>query len=66
MKRNKLNNKVAVIMGSRSDYTVMKNCENILKTLKIKYQVSIVSAHRTPKRMYEFAENASKKVLQSS
>ena len=58
MKRNKLNNKVAVIMGSRSDYTVMKNCENILKTLKIKYQVSIVSAHRTPKRMYEFAETA--------
>ena len=51
-------------MGSRSDYTVMKNCEKILKTLKIKYQVSIVSAHRTPRRMFEFAENASKKALQ--
>ena len=48
-------------MGSRSDYTVMKNCEKILKTLKIKYQVSIVSSHRTPRRMFEFAENASKK-----
>ena len=47
-------------MGSGSDYTVMKNCEKILKTLKIKYQVSIVSAHRTPRRMFEFAENAEK------
>ena len=60
MKRNKLNNKVAVIMGSKSDYSVMRDCEKILKTLKIKFQVSIVSAHRTPKRMFDFAENASK------
>ena len=60
MKRNKLNNKVAIIMGSKSDYAVMKDCEKILKTLKIKFQVSIVSAHRTPKRMFEFAETASK------
>ena len=48
-------------MGSKSDYAVMKDCEKILKTLKIKFQVSIVSAHRTPKRMFEFAENAEKK-----
>ena len=47
-------------MGSKSDYAVMKDCEKILKTLKIKFQVSIVSAHRTPKRMFEFAETASK------
>ena len=60
MKRNKLNNKVAIIMGSKSDYSVMKECEKILKTLKIKFQLSIVSAHRTPKRMFEFAETASK------
>ena len=45
-------------MGSKSDYAVMKDCEKILKTLKIKFQVSIVSAHRTPKRMFEFAEKA--------
>ena len=38
----------------------MKECAKILKTLKIKYQISIVSAHRTPKRMFEFAESASK------
>ena len=60
MKRNKLNNKVAIIMGSQSDHSIMKECAKILKTLKIKYQISIVSAHRTPKRMFEFAESASK------
>ena len=47
-------------MGSQSDYTVMKDCEKILKLLKIKYQILIVSAHRTPKRMFEFAETAEK------
>ena len=60
MKLKKKNNKVAIIMGSQSDYSVMKDCEKILRILKIKYQVSIVSAHRTPKRMFEFAESASK------
>jgi len=47
-------------MGSQSDYPVMKDCEKILKILKVKYQVLIVSAHRTPKRMFEFAESAEK------
>ena len=47
-------------MGSQSDYSVMKDCEKILRILKIKHQVSIVSAHRTPKRMFEFAESAAK------
>ena len=59
MKRNKLNNKVAIIMGSQSDHSIMKECEKILKILKIKYQILIVSAHRTPKRMFKFAESAS-------
>ena len=48
-------------MGSQSDYSIMKNSEKILKILKIKHQVQIVSAHRTPKRMFEFAETAEKK-----
>ncbi len=47
-------------MGSQSDYSVMKDCEKILKTLKIKHKVLIVSAHRTPKRMFKFAETAEK------
>ena len=48
-------------MGSQSDYSIMKDSEKILKILRIKYQVLIVSAHRTPKRMFEFAETAEKK-----
>ncbi|MDA8584552.1 5-(carboxyamino)imidazole ribonucleotide mutase [Candidatus Pelagibacter bacterium] len=60
MKSNKQNNKVAIIMGSQSDYSVMKECEKILKILKVKFQVLIVSAHRTPQRMFKFAESAEK------
>ena len=48
-------------MGSQSDYSVMKDCEKILKLLNVKYQTIIVSAHRTPKRMFQFAETAEKK-----
>ena len=47
-------------MGSQSDHSIMKECAKILETLKIKHQVLIVSAHRTPKRMFEFADNAQK------
>ena len=47
-------------MGSQSDYSVMKECEKILKILKVKFQVLIVSAHRTPQRMFQFAESAEK------
>ena len=52
--------KVAIIMGSQSDYVVMKSCELLLKKLKIKYETKIISAHRTPHRMFEFAKNAVK------
>ena len=47
-------------MGSQSDYSVIKDCEKILKLLKVKYQTLIVSAHRTPNRMFKFAETAEK------
>ena len=47
-------------MGSQSDYFAMKECEKILKILKVKFQVLIVSAHRTPQRMFQFAESAEK------
>ena len=47
-------------MGSQSDYKTMIFCENILKKLNIPYETKIISAHRTPKRMYEFAINAEK------
>ena len=47
-------------MGSQSDYRVMKNCEHILNKLKIKFETKIVSAHRTPNRMFSFAKSAVK------
>ena len=47
-------------MGSQSDYKTMILSAKILKKLKIKYEAKIISAHRTPKRMYEFATSAQK------
>tara|TARA_B100001778_G_scaffold329290_1_gene330017 strand:- start:972 stop:1466 length:495 start_codon:yes stop_codon:yes gene_type:complete len=58
MVKKKTDYKVAIVMGSRSDYPIMKFCEKTLKTLKIKYETKIVSAHRTPDRLYKFAKNA--------
>ena len=58
IKKNKF--KVTVVMGSQSDYSTMKYCEKILKILKINNEIKIVSAHRTPDRMYKFAKNAEK------
>ena len=55
------NKKVAIVMGSQSDYVVMKKCEEIFKILKIKFETRIVSAHRTPDRMFSFAKTAVKK-----
>ena len=52
--------KVGIIMGSQSDYLTMKLCQKVLKRLKIKHETKIVSAHRTPDRMYEFAKSAEK------
>jgi 5-(carboxyamino)imidazole ribonucleotide mutase len=52
--------KVAIIMGSQSDWPVMKNAVTVLEALGIEYKAMVVSAHRTPERLYEFAENAEK------
>ena len=60
MIKKKISNKVAIVMGSKSDYPVMKYCEKTLKSLQIKYETKIISAHRTPDRLYEFAKNAEK------
>ena len=50
--------KVSIVMGSKSDYPTMKLCEDILKKLKVKFETNIVSAHRTPDRMFKFAKSA--------
>ena len=56
----KKHQKIAIVMGSQSDYSTMKDCVKILRSLKISFDVKIVSAHRTPKRLYEFAEKSEK------
>ena len=45
-------------MGSKSDYSTMKLCEKTLKLLKVNYETYIVSAHRTPERMFNYAKSA--------
>ena len=50
--------KVSIVMGSQSDYKTMKLTEKTLKNLSVPYETKIVSAHRTPKRMFEYALNA--------
>ena len=59
MPKNK-SNKVSIVMGSQSDFKTMKLCQKVLKLLKIKFETKIISAHRTPKRMYEYAKKAEK------
>ena len=56
----KNSHKVSIVMGSQSDFKVMKICQKILKKLKIKCETKIISSHRTPYRMYEYAKNAEK------
>ncbi len=60
MLSKKKDHKVAIIMGSQSDYSTMQYCKKVLKILKIKHEIKIISAHRTPNRMYKFAKKAEK------
>ena len=59
MKKN-INLKVSIVMGSQSDYKTMKLTAKILKNMGIKFEVKIISAHRTPRRMYKYASSAIK------
>ena len=52
--------KISIVMGSKSDYKIMKLCEKTLKNLGVKFETKIISAHRTPKRMFEYASAADK------
>lgn len=58
---NKL--EVGIIMGSKSDLPVMQDAADILKELGVGFEMSIVSAHRTPDLMYDYAQNAHKRGL---
>ena len=57
MKKNK-NLKVSIVMGSQSDYKTMQLAEKTLKKIGVSFETKIVSAHRTPKRMYDYALKA--------
>ena len=52
--------KVSIVMGSQSDFKTMIFCQKILKKLDIKFETKIISAHRTPDRMYKYAKDAAK------
>jgi 5-(carboxyamino)imidazole ribonucleotide mutase len=49
---------IAIIMGSQSDWAIMKHAADILDALAISYEAKIISAHRTPERLYAFAKGA--------
>jgi 5-(carboxyamino)imidazole ribonucleotide mutase len=59
MKKNK-NLKVSIVMGSQSDYKTMKLAVKILRNIGIKFETKIISAHRTPNRMFTYASSADK------
>ena len=52
--------KVSIVMGSQSDFKTMILCQKVLKNLDIGYETKIISAHRTPDRMFDFAKTAIK------
>ncbi len=49
---------IGIIMGSKSDLPIMQQAADILDTLGVAYEITIVSAHRTPERMFDYAKNA--------
>ena len=55
--------KVGIIMGSKSDLGIMEEAADVLKTLGVDYELTVVSAHRTPERMFEYAKTAADRGL---
>ncbi len=55
--------KVGIIMGSKSDLPVMQDAADVLKELGVDYEITVVSAHRTPERMFNYAKTASERGL---
>tara|TARA_B100000965_G_C19587954_1_gene756653 strand:+ start:1615 stop:2106 length:492 start_codon:yes stop_codon:yes gene_type:complete len=60
----KKSKKISIVMGSQSDFKTMIFCQKVLKKLKIKFETQIISAHRTPNRMYNYAKNAEKNAVE--
>ena len=55
--------KVGIIMGSKSDRSVMQDAADVLKELGVLFEITVVSAHRTPERMFEYSKSAHKRGL---
>ena len=55
--------KVGIIMGSKSDLGIMEEAADVLKTLGVDYELTVVSAHRTPERMFDYAKTAADRGL---
>jgi 5-(carboxyamino)imidazole ribonucleotide mutase len=53
--------KIGIIMGSKSDLPVMQDAANVLKELGVEYEITVVSAHRTPDRMFTYARGAAER-----
>lgn len=53
--------KIAIVMGSKSDWATMQHAADVLETLSIPYHVEVVSAHRTPDKLFQFAQDAKQK-----
>jgi len=60
---NNNNPKVGIIMGSKSDLNVMQDAADVLKELGVPYEITVVSAHRTPERMFSYAKSAANRGL---
>ena len=56
-------NFVSIIMGSKSDYEIMKNCSDTFEKFNVKYEMIISSAHRSPERTKDYVKEAEEKVL---
>lgn len=56
--------RVGIIMGSSSDLNVMNDAAEVLNHLEIPFEITVVSAHRTPERMFEYAQNAAERGVQ--
>ena len=55
---------VGIIMGSKSDWATMKHCSDTLKNFKIRHDVRVISAHRTPQRLHKYLKEAEKKGIE--
>jgi 5-(carboxyamino)imidazole ribonucleotide mutase len=61
--KNMSNPKIGIIMGSKSDLNVMQDAADVLKELGVAYEITVVSAHRTPDRMFSYAKSAADRGL---